>query len=65
MPTPSIFPMFLKAKGGGEGTIFIETLELEFVDPIEVEVLDDPVEIELLEVIELVVVDDPIEVEID
>lgn len=43
MPTPSLFPLFLKAQSGGEageGTVFIETIEVEVLDIIDVEVIE-------------------------
>ena len=69
MPTPSLFPMFLKAQAGtivqgGAGTVFIETLEFEVLDLIDVEIIDDPIEIEIVEFVDVEIVEDPIEVEV-
>lgn len=70
MPTPSLFPYFLKAQAGtivqgGAGTVFIETLELEVLDPIDVEVIDDPIEVEVLAPFDVEIVDAPIDVEVE
>jgi hypothetical protein len=69
MPTPSLFPIFLKAQSGGgggvTGTEYIERLDLEFVDmEIDVEIIDYMIDVEIIEVIDVEVVDDPIDVEI-
>ena len=67
MPTPSLFPLFLKAQSGGGvgGTEYIERFDLEFVDmEIDVEIIDYMIDVEIIETIDVEVVDDPIDVEI-
>lgn len=70
MGTPSLFPLFLKrgatiVQGGGAGTVFIETLEAEVLDPIDVEVLEDPIDAAIVEPVDVELVEDPIDVEVD
>jgi len=69
MATPSLFPYFLKAttvvSGGGAGTVFIETLEAAVLDPIDVEVLEDPIDAAIVEPVDVEIVEDPIDVEVD
>lgn len=73
MATPSLFPLFLKAQDavvpsplpiGGAGTVYIETLEIEVMPCIEVEVVDDTISVEVLDLIEVVIEDDPIDIEV-
>lgn len=70
MPTPSLFPIFLKAQAGGAGgvagTEYIERFDLEFLDMmIDVEIIDLTIDVEIIEPdIDVEIVDDPIEVEI-
>ena len=44
MATPSLFPIFLKAQSGGAGgavgTVYVETLGVEVLEMIEVEIVD-------------------------
>lgn len=64
MPTPSLFPLFLKAQAGGEtiaaGTVYIETFGLEMLEMVEVELVELDVDIEVVpetvdvEVIEII-----------
>lgn len=68
MPTPSLFPMFLKATTEGftlgpSVVVDFMALELEFMDPIEVELLAD-LEVEVLEEPIAVPLEDTPEVEV-
>lgn len=61
MPTPSLFPQFMKAQSGGTGFLLTENVEFEVVaDPdieivefYDVEVVEDPVDVEIVEVIDI------------
>lgn len=67
MPTPSIFPMFLKANAGDTtiaGVTYIEQFDVEVLEMIEVEIVDDTITVEIVEIIEVAVIDETIEVEI-
>jgi len=66
MPTPSLFPIFMKAQAGGgvAGVVYIETFGLEMLETVEIELVDLEIDIELIEVIDVEVIDDVIEVEI-
>lgn len=67
MPTPSIFPMFLKANAGDTvvaGVVYIEQFAVEVLEMIEVEIVDDTITVEIVEVIDVEVIDETIEVEI-
>lgn len=67
MPTPSLFPMFLKANAGDTtvaGVTYIEQFDVEVLEMIEVEILDETITVEIIETIEVEIADDPIEVEI-
>jgi len=67
MATPSLFPLFLKARSGGTGagTVFIETLEIAVLDPIDVEVVDEVIAAEVMDLVDVEIVEDPIDVEVD
>lgn len=69
MPTPSLFPLFLKAQAGGAGgvagTTYIENFDVEILEMIEVEIVDETIAVEIVELIEVEIVDDVVEVEID
>ena len=65
MPTPSLFPYFLKASAGGAaGTVFIETFGLEILETVSSEVVELVPDVEVVEVVDVEVVADIIEVEI-
>lgn len=68
MATPSLYPIFLKAQsggvGGGAGTVYIETLEIEVLPCIDVEIVDETISVEILETIDVVIADDPIDIEV-
>jgi hypothetical protein len=67
MPTPSLFPMFLKAGAAVatvSGIVYIEQFDVEVLEMIEVEIVDETITVEIVETIEVEIVDDPIEVEI-
>lgn len=69
MPTPSLFPMFLKAQSGGgaptpEGTEYIETFGVEILEMIEVEIVDMDIDVEIVENVPDVEVLETIDVEI-
>jgi len=69
MPTPSLFPLFLKAQAGGgaaapAGTEFIETFGIEVFEMIEVELLDVDIDVEIVENVPDVEILEIIDVEI-
>jgi hypothetical protein len=67
MPTPSLYPIFLKAQSGGGGTAgvtYIEQFAVEVLEMIEVEIVDETITVEIVEVIDVTVLDETIEVEI-
>jgi hypothetical protein len=61
MPTPSVFPLFMKASAGGTTNVFGE-VEIEVVAMPDVEV-QQPVEVEVTPPVEVEVVE-PVEVEV-
>jgi hypothetical protein len=69
MPTPSLFPMFLKAESGGAGgavgTAYVEFFDIEVLEMIEVEIEDVDIDVEIVENVPDVEVLEIIEVEID
>lgn len=68
MPTPSLFPIFLKAQAGGgsvaAGTAYIETFGLEMLEMIDVEVIDTSIDVEVIDLAQDVEVLEVIDVEI-
>ena len=67
MPTPSLFPLFLKAQTGGggvSGTEFIETFGVEVLEMIEVEVVEMDIDVEIVENVPDVEIVEIIDVEI-
>jgi hypothetical protein len=67
MPTPSIFPVFLKAKAGDTfvaGVTYVEQFSVEVLEMIEVEIVDETITVEIVDVIDVAVIDETIEVEI-
>jgi hypothetical protein len=53
MPTPSLFPIFLKAQAGGgtvaAGTVYVETFGAELLEMIEVELVEMDIDVEIVE----------------
>jgi hypothetical protein len=68
MPTPSLFPIFLKAQAGGgtvaAGTVYVETFGAELLEMIDVEVVDIDIDIEIVENVPDIEVIETIDVEI-
>ncbi len=64
MPTPSLFPIFLKGANSVAGTVYIETFGLETLEIVNVELVDIDIDIELLDVVDVEIVLDTIDVEI-
>lgn len=67
MPTPSLFPLFLKAGSAVatvSGTVYIEQFDVEILDMIEVEIVDETIDVEVIDLIDVEVLDETIEVEI-
>ena len=66
MPTPSLFPLFLKAASGGgvSGTVYIETFGVEIVEVVDVEVIQIQPTVEVVELVVDVEIVEEIEVEI-
>jgi len=67
MPTPSLFPMFLKAGSAVatvSGVVYIEQFDVEILEMIEVEIVDETITVEIVDVIDVTVIDETIEVEI-
>jgi len=67
MPTPSLFPIFLKAGSAVStvsGIVYIEQFDVEILNMIEVEIVDETIDVEVVDLIEVEVLDAPIDVEI-
>jgi len=65
MATPSLFPIFLKAGiATVSGVVYIETLEVEVLDCIEVEIVDQTIDVEIIDQIDVEILDETIDVEI-
>lgn len=70
MPTPSLFPMFLKAQSGGGGPAvpsgiqYVDVFGVEVFEMIEVEVVDMDIDVEIVENVPDVEILEIIEVEI-
>ena len=71
MPTPSLFPIYLKAQSGGgggtpvpAGTEYVETFGVEVYEMIEVEFVDMDIDVEIVENVPDVEVIETIDVEI-
>lgn len=67
MPTPSLFPIFLKAGaaiGTVSGTVYVERFDVEILDMIEVEIVDETIAVEVIGEIVVEILDETIDVEI-
>jgi hypothetical protein len=65
MPTPSLFPIFLKAAAGGSaGVVYIETFGLDVVEMIEVELIEMDVDVEVVDITTDIEILEVIDVEI-
>lgn len=69
MPTPSLYPLFLKAQSGGgggvpAGTVYVETLGIEVDEMVDVEVVDLSVDVELVSATEVELVEIVVDVEV-